>query len=83
MKFELKSLIKLGGCYYEIFDRMDHLDKKGQPDQSFLVIFFEQPLIDLLAEMQKVQAQIAGYDCLVEFRAYAGEEFERFNGRQK
>ena len=75
IEFELDSLIKTGGCYYEEFDRLN------SPDQVIIVIFFEQSLIDLLAEVQYTMHKLGGYDCLIEFKAFAGDDFEKFNGR--
>ena len=37
----------------------------------------------MLAETQYQLHRLSGYNCLVEFKAYAGDEFTKFNGRQK
>lgn len=74
IKMELKSLIDLGGVYYEIFDRVD-------PETKLLVLFFEDRQLDLTAEKIKLKVQLKDFDCLVDFKCYARDSFKSFNGR--
>jgi hypothetical protein len=75
---DLKSLIEVGGFYYEVFDLKHPRDK----DKQVVVLFFDDSLIDLTAEMVKLQARTCEYNCRVEFKAFARQEFERFTGRE-
>lgn len=75
---DLKSLIEVGGFYYEVFDLKHPRDK----DKQVVVLFFDDSLIDLTAEMVKLQARTCDYNCRVEFKAFARQEFERFTGRE-
>jgi len=71
---ELESLIELGGVYYEVFDREDH-------ETSLIVLFFDDSLLDTMAEYTKLKVNLKDYDCQVDFKAYARDSFKSFNAR--
>lgn len=78
LKSDMESLIDKGGVYYEVFDRL--LDKKKET--CIVVIFFDDSMLDLMAETTKLKARMIDYDCRVEFKAFARDQFKRFSGRE-
>ena len=71
---ELESLIELVGVYYEVFDREDR-------ETSLIVLFFDDSLLDTMAEYTKLKVHLKDYDCQVDFKAYARDSFRSFNAR--
>ena len=67
LKSDMESLVDKGGVYYEVFDRL--LDRKKET--CVVVLFFDDSILDLLAETQKLKARMIDYDCRVEFKAFA------------
>lgn len=63
MVLELESLIERGAVYYEIFDRED-------PDTCIVVLFFEDAILDVEAEVMQLKAQMRDFDCAMKFRVY-------------
>jgi hypothetical protein len=53
---ELESLIELGGVYYEVFEREDR-------ETSLIVLFFDDSLLDTMAEFTKLKVILKEYDC--------------------
>lgn len=45
LRIELDSLIREGGVYYSVFDKI------SDPDTKIVVLFFDDSLIDLMAEI--------------------------------
>lgn len=74
MEMELKSLVERGGIYYDIFTRDD-------PETRLVVLFFEDSLLDVEAEVMKLKANLRDFDCLLEFKVYARHYFKNFNAR--
>jgi len=68
-------LIERGGVYYEIFEREDK-------HTNLIVLFFEDSLIDVTAEVMNLKANLMDFDCLLNFKAYARDHFKSFNARQ-
>lgn len=60
IKQELKSLVDLGGCYYEILTR--YKADKGvitEDTETVLVaLFFDDPIIDVKAEVMKIRSEL-------------------------
>ena len=48
-----------------------------------MVLYFDDSVLDLMAEIQKVKVKMSQYDCLVEFKCFAEDKFQPFNARQK
>lgn len=50
--------------------------------KTFLVVlFFDDPIIDVKAEQMKVQAELNRMPCISEFYCYARSQFKGFKGR--
>ena len=73
---EIDPLVRKGGVYYDVFD------KEGDGNKKIVVVYFEDEVIDFMAEILQVKARLNEFDCLVPFRCYAADMFERFNSRQ-
>ena len=76
LKLELDSLIREGGVYYSAFDKLN------DPEAKILVLYFDDSLIDLMAEFKGVKCRMSNFDVLAEFKCYASDMFEQFNSRQ-
>ena len=76
LKMELDSLLRDKGVYYSIFD------KKVPDETQIVVLYFDDNLIDLYAEIQNIKARLKSHPILSEFRCYASDFFEKFNSRQ-
>jgi hypothetical protein len=74
MEMELGSLTERGGAYYDIFERDDK-------ETSLVVLFFEDSLLDVEAEVMRLKAELRDFDCLLEFKVYARHQFKNFNAR--
>jgi len=78
LKVEIDSLLRDNGVYYSIFE-------KKVPDEQgtcIMVLYFDDNLIDLFAEINHVKARLKSQPILTEFRCYASDFFETFNSRQ-
>ena len=75
MEQQLERLVQLKGVYYEVFDKKD---SKGE---KIIAVFFQSSVIDVLAEVYNIKHRLSSYNCLVDFKAYAADSFEKFNGR--
>jgi len=73
---DLESLFKMGGVYYEVFPK--ELDK----GKLIVVLFLDDSLLDVLAEITRLKTRMDELDCRVEFKSYARNDFERFSGRE-
>jgi hypothetical protein len=73
---DLESLLKMGGVYYEVFPM--ELDK----GKLVVVLFLDDSLLDVLAEITRLKTRMDELDCRVEFKSYARHDFERFSGRE-
>ena len=40
-----------------------------------MVLYFDDSVLDLMAEIQKVKVKMSQYDCLVEFKCFAEDKF--------
>lgn len=75
MKLELESLIERGGVYFEVFDREDK-------NTCLVVLFFEDSILDVEAEVMRLKAQMRDFDCKLVFKVFARHQFKNFNGRE-
>lgn len=62
-------MIERGGVYYEIFEREDK-------HTNLIVLFFEDSLIDVTAEVMNLKANLMDFDCLLNFKAYARDHLK-------
>jgi len=74
IELELESLIKKGGVFYEIFERDDR-------ETKLIVLFFEDSIMDTMAEKMQMKTRLREFDCTLEFKCYARDCFKSFNGR--
>jgi hypothetical protein len=72
-------LVLRGGIYYEVLDRMNDSDKD---DSYIVVLFFEDSILDTIAEIIKLKVELKQFKCLMEFKAFARNDFRCFNGRE-
>ena len=47
-----------------------------------VVIYFDDPKIDLMAEKLKVETRLKEFDCQLPFKNYAARLFSQFSSRQ-
>lgn len=73
---DLKSLLDLKGNYYETFKRED---KKT----TLIVIFLDDPLLDVMAERLQIKTRLKEFDCTHKFKTIVKENYRNFNGRQQ
>jgi hypothetical protein len=76
-KFELKFLLETGGSYYEIYDR------DADIDTNLVILFFEDSILDTMAETMKLNVQMKEFDCQIEFKVHSRQHFKKFNGVQR
>ena len=73
MREALEPLMKSGGIYYSTYDR------DGMADQTIVVIYVDDTLLDVMAELIKVKCRLSNYKCMLEFKCYAADLFEQFD----
>jgi len=49
---------------------------------KYVVVFFEDSFLDLMAEILHVKTRLSNFDCMVDFKCFADDFFEPFNSRQ-
>ena len=76
LKMELDSLLRDGGVYFSVFET------NSDTDRRVVVLYFDDSLIDMMAEIQGVKARLSNYPVLTEFKCFASDLFEQFNSRQ-
>ncbi len=67
LRLELESLVERGGIYYSIFDKIDEPSdfektKRGA-DTMMVVLYFDDSVIDLMAEILEIECRVSKYDC--------------------
>ncbi len=85
LRLELDSLVERGGIYYSIFDKIDtpqdfEKTKRGS-DTMMVVLYFDDSVIDLMAEILEIECRVSKYDCQLPFKCYAADLFDQFNSR--
>ena len=76
MREALEPLMKSGGIYYSTYDR------DGVADQTIVVIYVDDTLLDVMAELIKVKCRLSNHKCMLEFKCYAADLFEQFDNQQ-
>ena len=72
---EMDSLIRRGGVYFSVFDR------EGDENKLSVVLYFEDSVLDLMAEMMKMPVRMSEYNVNAEFKCFASDMFDQFNAR--
>ncbi len=80
LRLELESLVERGGIYYSIFDKIDEpadfeKTKRGS-DTMMVVLYFDDSVIDLMAEILEIECRVSKYDCQLPFKCYAADLFD-------
>lgn len=85
LRVELDSLVSRGGVYYSIFDKIeapeDFEKMERDDDVMIIVLYFDDSVIDLMAEILGVEARISKSDCNMAFTCFASDMFDQFNAR--
>lgn len=86
LRVELDSLVSRGGVYYSIFDKIeapeDFEKTERAADVMMVVLYFDDSVIDLMAEILGVECRLSSMDCQMQFSCYASDMFDQFNSRQ-
>ena len=86
LRLELDSLVSRGGVYYSIFDKVkkpeDFQKEERTSDLMMVVLYFDDSVVDLMAEILNVECRMSKYDCQLPFRCYAADMYDQFNSRQ-
>ena len=82
----LENLFQQEGVLFEVYRHVKTFAdlKKGQIEDGELVrvvIFFDDPKIDMMAEELGVETRLKNHDCLLPFKASGRTSFEQFNSR--
>ena len=76
MREALENLTESGGVFYSTFLRDE------DPEETIIVIYFDDIMIDLMGELFQVQCRMSTHDCLQEFKCFAADMFEQFSNSQ-
>lgn len=81
----MTSLVERGGVYYSIYDKIEsdedfNKETRGS-DQMMLVLYFDDSVIDTMAEIINIECRLSKYDCQLPFKNFAAEQFDQFNSR--
>ena len=83
---ELDPLVDAGGILYGLYNEIKEIgdfEKKPQGENIIrVVIFFDDPKIDYMGEMLKVETRMKEFDVQLPFKNYASKLFQQFNARQ-
>ena len=86
LRVELNSLVSRGGIYYSIFDKVEtqeDFEKVERTDElMMIVLYFDDSVIDLMAEILGVETRMSKADCNMPFTCFASDMFDQFNARQ-
>ena len=84
---EIDPLVEQGGILYGLYNEIktgeDFEKKAAGKDLVRVVIYFDDPKIDLMGEKLKVETRMKFYDCQLPFKNYASKLFCQFNSRQQ
>ena len=82
---ELDPLVEQGGILYGLYNEIkaiEDFDKKPQGEDLIrVVIYFDDPKIDLMGEKLKIETRLKEYDIQLPFKNYASKLFTQFNAR--
>lgn len=80
MRLALDSLVKKGGIFYSIFDKVveeeDFERVERGSDTMIIVLYFDDSVIDLMGEILKVECRMSKLDCQMPFKCYAADQFD-------
>ena len=80
LRVELDSLVQRGGVYYSIFDKVnapEDFDKTERDNDTMMVVlYFDDSVIDLMAEILGVETRMSKHDCMMPFVSYASDMFD-------
>ena len=71
----MDSLLRHGGVYFSVFER------EGNDNKLSIVIYFEDNVLDLMAEITQVKCRMMNYNVCEDFKCYASDMFDQFNAR--
>ena len=84
---ELDPLVDAGGILYSLYNEIKEIgdfEKKPQGEDLIrVVIYFDDPKIDYMGEMLKVETRMKEFDVQLPFKNYASKLFQQFNARQQ
>ena len=75
MRMEMDSLMRRGGVYFSVYDR------EGQDNLLSIVMYFDDAVLDLMAEILEVNCRMSNYNIMTEFKCFASDMFDQFNAR--
>ena len=79
---ELDSLLSRGGVYYSIYDHVkkledfDKIQETKHYDVMFVVLHFDDSVIDLMGEILEVKCRLSKHDVAQPFKSYAADCFD-------
>jgi len=76
MREALEPLMKSGGIYYSTYPC------DSNPDELIVVIYVDDTLLDVMAELLRVKCRVSSHKCMLEFKCYAADLFEQFDNQQ-
>lgn len=86
LRLELDSLVNQGHIYYSIFDKIKRAEDFNKTvrtsDLISVVLYFDDSVVDLMAEILNVECRLSKYDCKQPFKCYAADMFDQFNSRE-
>ena len=74
----MKKMKEKCGCRGSLKD----IEKEEGEQKLAVVLFADDSILDLTAEVVRLQARLNDFDCRTAFKAFARSEFERFTGRE-
>ena len=77
LRMEMDDLIRRGGVYFSLFK------KENDDNKIAVVIYIEDSVLDLMAEIMKIKCRMSNYNVMMEFQCFAADMFDQFNARQK
>jgi len=75
MREALEPLLKSGGIFYSTYDR-DFCE-----DETIIVVYVDDTLLDVMAELLRVKCRMSEYKVQMEFKCYAADLFEQFDNQ--
>ena len=85
LRLELDSLVRKGGVYYSIFDKIDEPEDfnktRSGGDLMMIVLYFDDSVVDLMGEILGIECRISKADVAQPFKCYAADYFDQFNAR--
>ena len=73
MREALDPLLKNGGIYYTTHEQ------QSNKDRTIIVVYVDDILLDVMAELLKVKCRVSAHKCLLEFQCFGADLFEQFD----